>query len=202
MTLSLPDDIEKLRRNGDSELARVFLDRRSELKRMIQYRIDHRLRGRVDASDILQNTFLKARDELSGYLNNPQHSPTSWLRMLNRRALAETHRRELARRRMPATQARCSDSAIANQCEASLSPSQSLVQKELTNEIRKLLKLLSETDQEILISHHLEQHPIQSVAEELGISVQAAMKRYVRAIRRLTTIARRRFDLSVPSEAG
>lgn len=192
-------EIKKLHSDRDVELARVFLEQRTDLKRMIQFRIDHRLRGRVDASDILQNTFLKARDELDAYLNNPRYLPQVWLRILNRRSLAETHRRELARRRMPTQSAEYSDSAIATLKASALSPSQHCSQKELTAELGQLLNTMSETDREILISHHLEQRPIEDVASELGVSVAAAMKRYVRAIRRLTVIARRQLDL--PSRA-
>ena len=192
-------ELQKLRSDRDMELARVFLDHRSELKRMIQFRIDHRLRGRVDASDILQNTFLKARAELDAYLDAPKHLPVVWLRILNRRSLAETHRRELARRRMPSQTAQSSDSAIAHLKESAPSPSQHCAAKELTVEIGELLNDLSDTDREILISHHLEQNAIHDVAAELGISVAAAMKRYVRAIRRLTDMAKRQLDL--PSRA-
>lgn len=190
-------DIQKLQQNGDVELARVFVEQRQELKRMIEFRIDYRLRGRVDASDILQNTFLKAREELPTYLESPGYDLPVWLRMLNRRALAETHRRELARRRMPTTRAEYSDSAIAALQGSALSPSQSLAQKEITVELQQLLATMSETDQEILISHHLEQNSIQNVAQELGISVPAAMKRYVRAMRRLSALAQR--ELPTPS---
>ncbi|MCR9198373.1 MAG: sigma-70 family RNA polymerase sigma factor [Planctomycetaceae bacterium] len=188
-------ELQKLHGERDMELARVFLDQRTELKRMIQFRIDHRLRGRVDASDILQNTFLKARAELDTYLENPRYLPRVWLRILNRRSLAETHRRELARRRMPTQTAEYSDSAIAMLKGSTLSPSQHCAAKELTAELGELLNGMSDTDREILISHHLEQNAIHDVAAELGISVAAAMKRYVRAIRRLTDIAKRQLDL-------
>ena len=65
--------------------------------------------------------------------------------------------------------------------------------------VAKIADAPKQPDREILLSHHLEPRPIEDVASELGVSVAAAMKRYVRAIRRLTVIARRQLDL--PSRA-
>lgn len=178
--------------NGSTELARLFDENRERLKRMVSYRLDSRLRGRVDASDIVQNTFLKASSELDSYLQSSDFSPTVWLRVLNKRSLAETHRVERAKRRMPSEQIRGMSPSLFDAISESMeSPSEFLARAELYQQLTELFDDLSETDREIIVIHHIEQQSIQETATELGITPGSAAKRYIRAIRKLKTLARR-----------
>lgn len=178
--------------NGSAELAKLFDENRERLKRMVSYRLDSRLRGRVDASDIVQNTFLKAYNELDDYVQSSAFSPTVWLRVLNKRSLAEVHRVERAKRRMPSEQVRGISPSLFDAISESMeSPSEFLAKAELYQQLTDLFSDLSETDREIIVIHHIEQQSIQETAAELGITQDTAAKRYIRAIRKLKSLARR-----------
>jgi RNA polymerase sigma-70 factor (ECF subfamily) len=59
-------------RRGDQEaLAEAFTYYRSRLRRMVLLRLDRRLQGRVDASDILQEAYLDAARRADEYAVNP-----------------------------------------------------------------------------------------------------------------------------------
>lgn len=189
MSSSSTEAIEKLRQNGVLELANVFSQQRAALRKMVDYRLNDRLRGRIDASDVIQETFLKARNELQDYIKAPRYSPSVWLRVLNKRALAETHRKELAKRRMPDAVDH-SQAAIEALSESVRSPSEVAVQSDLYARLTELFGSLSEIDQEILVIHHIEQVAIEDAAAELDIPVENAIKRYMRAIRRLRSLAK------------
>jgi RNA polymerase sigma-70 factor, ECF subfamily len=57
---------------GDSEGWRKLLARyHDRLWRMVALRLDQRLQGRVDASDVLQEAYLDAATGLADYLRDP-----------------------------------------------------------------------------------------------------------------------------------
>src|SRR5438128_910673 len=74
----------------------VLLERyRNRLRRMLALRLDPRLQGRVDASDILQETYLEASARLAEYLANPTMPFFLWVRFLAGQKLVTLHRHHL-----------------------------------------------------------------------------------------------------------
>ena len=202
MTMSKTNTIEDLRKHGAEALDRLFHERRAELRRMVSGRLNRNLHGRVDESDVVQNTFLKAHEGLQDYLSDPKYSPSDWLRILNRRSLAETHRLELARRRMPSQEQFQTTSSVLDCLAKSMSTASSMVaQTEQYEKLRNLLAGMSELDREILVLHHVEDLTIYEAAVKLEVSVECAMKRYLRAIKRLRDRASVAFDSTPPHDA-
>src|SRR2546423_13338373 len=68
---------------------------RMRLRRMVALRLDRRLQGRVDASDVIQETFLEASVRLPEYLQQPSMPFFLWLRFLTGQKLVELHRHHL-----------------------------------------------------------------------------------------------------------
>ena len=58
----------RLKREGQAALAELFGEHRDRLHRMVHVRLDRRVAGRVDPSDMLQEAFLDASRQLEGYL--------------------------------------------------------------------------------------------------------------------------------------
>src|SRR5262249_51806631 len=75
MTTADPDDVGDLLRraaNGDAAGWRALVERyHDRLRRSVGLRLDPRLRGRVDASDILQETYLDASRQMADYAREP-----------------------------------------------------------------------------------------------------------------------------------
>jgi RNA polymerase sigma-70 factor (ECF subfamily) len=63
-------------------LAEAFNRFRSRLKRRVQLRMDRRLRGCVDPSDVLQEEYLDLAKRASDYLAHPRLPFVLWLRLL------------------------------------------------------------------------------------------------------------------------
>ena len=79
--------------NGDETAVNELFSRyRKRLKQMVRLRLNRLLQGRVDDSDILQETYLEAAKRLPDYLAN---------RAVAVLPLAETHHRGEDHRRAP-----------------------------------------------------------------------------------------------------
>ena len=68
----------------------------------------------------------------------------------------------------------------------SLSVPSAVQRRELRSAVTRVLESLSPIDREILVMRHFEQMPNADVAVELGIEPDAASKRYLRALARLS----------------
>src|SRR5215471_20664501 len=99
MTQSDPSDTDNLLsrvRGGDKQaLAELFNRHRERLRRMVHLRLNRRLQGRVDDSDVLQEAYLDVSRRLAEYAADPKLPFYLWLRHLTGLKLAEVHRRHL-----------------------------------------------------------------------------------------------------------
>src|SRR5215831_13328022 len=96
-----PDDAQNdlLRRalaGDESALAALFDGYRDRLRRMIRLRLDRRLSGRVDSSDVLQEAYLDVRKRIAEYARDPSSMPFHlWLRLIAGQRLTDVHRYHL-----------------------------------------------------------------------------------------------------------
>ena len=77
------------------DLAALFVRHRDRLRRMVRLRLDRRLLGRVDPSDVLQEAYLDIAARAAEYLANPTMPPFLWLRFLTAQRLSILHRKHL-----------------------------------------------------------------------------------------------------------
>ena len=185
-------------RGGDQEaLAALFALHRERLRRMVAWRLDPRLNGRLDPSDVLQEVFLDAAKRLPSYLEKPDLPAGLWLRLLTGRRLLELHRQHLgaqmrsAGQEVPIAQSRACASApsLAAQLVGHLtSPSQAAARAETAGRLTRALEEMDPIDREVLILRHFDELSNNEVAELLGLQKAAASNRYVRALKRLKDI--------------
>ena len=83
--------VERLRAGDRRALAELFERHRDRLRRMVELRMDARLQGRVDASDVLQDGFLDLEKRVESYLNDPRLPVFLWLRRVVSDRLALVH---------------------------------------------------------------------------------------------------------------
>src|SRR5215510_6544203 len=89
------------------------------LVRMVAFRMDPRLRGRVDAADIVQDAFVEASAHREDYFRAPAAPIFLWLRGVVSNKLLEVHRHHLgtrmrdAKRELPLDVPRTSDDTSA-----------------------------------------------------------------------------------------
>src|SRR5215208_7214208 len=81
---------------GDRLAIVELLDRyRPRLRRMVALRLNPRLRGRIDASDVIQEGYLDAMRRLEEFIGDPSVPFYIWLRFLVGQRVQEQHRRHL-----------------------------------------------------------------------------------------------------------
>ena len=76
-------------------MADLFARHHERLRRMVRLRLDRRLQGRIDPSDVLQEAFLDVFQRQAEYLADPKMPPFLWLRFLTGQRLLALHRRHL-----------------------------------------------------------------------------------------------------------
>lgn len=188
--------IEKVSGGDHSAFGPLMALHRDRLKRMISIRLDSRLKGRVDESDVYQELQLDAIRRLPEYVSAPNVAFFSWLRFLGRQKLAEMTRRHVhaqardVRREVRPGQLAGEDSSIAL---ASFlvgevtSPSLQVSRRELREKIELAIASLEESDREVLLLRHAEQLSASEAAAELGIPAGTFRQRHLRALQRLKT---------------
>src|ERR1700688_875415 len=88
--------LEAAARRDGAAWSAVLAQHRERLRRMVALRMDRRLQGRVDPSDVIQDAYLEAARRLPEYVREPAPMPLFlWLRYLTGQALQTLHRRHL-----------------------------------------------------------------------------------------------------------
>jgi RNA polymerase sigma-70 factor (ECF subfamily) len=179
-------------------LAELFQRHRDRLKRMVELRLDARLQGRVDASDVLQNGFLDLEKGAESYLKDPRLPVFLWLRMVVSDRLTQYHRqylgvgthdvsREVSLYRSPLPHA--SSAALAWMLLGRLrTPASAAVRAEQILQIQEAINSLEPLDREVVALRHFEQLSRAETAVVLGITEDAGAKRYIRALKKLKSI--------------
>src|SRR3712207_2715906 len=93
-----PSELDALRSAGTGDAAALdglFTRYRRRLRRMVRLRLDPRVQGRVDPSDVVQEAFLETCRPLPDYLRDPRLPFFLWLRLITGQKLALTHRQHL-----------------------------------------------------------------------------------------------------------
>src|SRR6516164_8943284 len=81
---------------GDQRAVTALFTRyRDRLRAMVRLRLNHRLQGRVDPSDVLQEAYLELSRCLAEYLQAPSLPFYLWLRHITGQQLIMLHRRHL-----------------------------------------------------------------------------------------------------------
>jgi RNA polymerase sigma-70 factor, ECF subfamily len=186
----------ELAASGDNASWGNVLQRHADkLRRMIGFRMDPRLQGRIDPSDVVQEVCLAASRSLPDYLKNPAMPFFLWLRGIAGNKLLELHRHHLgtpmrdARREvslyrgsLPET----TSAALAAHLLGRLSrPSEAAARVEMKLRLQEALNQMDPVDREVLALRHFEHLTNAEAAEVLGIKEAAAGKRYLRALERL-----------------
>ena len=90
------DDLLRRARAGDAAaLGALFAHYRDRLRQMVRLRLDRRLAGRLDASDVLQEAYLDVARRFPEYAAAPAVPFYVWLRALTGQRLIDLHRQHL-----------------------------------------------------------------------------------------------------------
>jgi RNA polymerase sigma-70 factor (ECF subfamily) len=189
-----PAALDRLQRGDQEVLAELFSRHRERLKRMVEFRLDDRLGGRVSTSDVLQEAYIDALKRVSHYRHDPEVPFFLWLRWVTLQRLISVHREHLGAaartvsREVPLARGDWPGASTAKMADLMgelTSPSQAVQRDEAAAQVQQALEQLDPIDREILALRHFEELSNREVAAVLGIQTSAATKRYVRALARL-----------------
>jgi RNA polymerase sigma-70 factor (ECF subfamily) len=192
-------DLFRRAAEGDAAaLGELLEGYRKRLRRMVRLRLDPRLQGRLDASDVLQEAYLEATRRLAEYLREQRMPFFLWLRFLTGQKLLELRRHHLGTQGRDASReislyqgcmVPASSACLAAQLLGKITaPLQAAIRAELKIRLQDALNGMDPLDREVLALRHFEQLDNSETAQVLGISPSGASSRYLRALKRLKQI--------------
>jgi RNA polymerase sigma-70 factor, ECF subfamily len=180
-------------RAGDAAARGQLLELyRNYLRLLARSLISQPLRIRLDASDLVQETFLKAHREFPGFLGSTEPELVAWLRQIMVRSLADQVRQHRAKRRdyrreepMEVLIDR-SSLAIQERLAAPLSsPSAHSTRREQAVLLADALEKLPAEYREVFLLRNLERIPFEQIAARMNRTSGAVRMLWTRAIRKL-----------------
>jgi RNA polymerase sigma-70 factor (ECF subfamily) len=153
---------------------------RSYLLLLARLKLDRKLRGKLDASDVVQQTLLEAHEALESFRGDDLAALAAWLRQILARNLANAVR-DLTRAKRDVRKERSLQAALdssASQLEGWLaaeqsSPSQKLERHERALQLAEALAQLPEAQRDAVVLRHFQGLPLAEIAEQLDCTTAA-----------------------------
>jgi len=192
---SINDLLARAKAGEEQALAELFSRFRDRLRRMVHLRLDRRLQGRIDASDILQEAYIDIARRFPQYASAGGMPFFLWLRQLTGQKLIDLHRHHLGAKMRDASQEvslyrgalpQASSVSLAAQMLGRLTTaSRAAMRAELQLRVQEAINSMDPLDREVLTLRHFEMLSNEETAQVLGIKKTASSNRYIRALKRL-----------------
>jgi RNA polymerase sigma-70 factor (ECF subfamily) len=156
----------------------VTMDRfRGYLLLLARLNLDPRLRGKVDPSDVVQQTLLEAHQSRALFRGRTEQEEAAWLRRILTCNLANLERdfrrekRDVARERSLEALVEGSSVHLEEWLKSPhSSPSRIAARGEETLRLAEAIATLPATEQEVLLLRHCEGWTLEAIAQRVGIS--------------------------------
>jgi RNA polymerase sigma-70 factor (ECF subfamily) len=192
-----PEALLRKAKTGDSAALGLLLERyRPYLTLLARTQIGRRLKGKADASDVVQEACLGAHRDFGQFRGGSEGEFLAWLRQVLASVLANfvrhyegTQRRDIRLERQLAEELDHSSQALGRVLSASgSSPSRHVERREQAMLLSEALDRLPVEDREVLVLRHLEGLSFPEVARRMGRTVDSVKKRWPRALVRLRAL--------------
>ncbi len=186
-------------KNGNKEILGQLLDQYRPYLFVLAHRyLDQRVQGRVDANDLVQQTFMEAHRDFQDFRGENVATLLAWLRNMLRNNIATIHQRHLfAQRRTAAREVDVGGATGDNSSMASpglegmipsetTSPSQRLMKDEAAAKLAISLERLPDTQSEAIRLRYLEGFSLKDIALRMGkteMAVAGLLKRGLYSLR-------------------
>ena len=179
-----------LARGEDREaLGRLLEDYRNYLTLLAKLQIDRRVQGKVDAADLVQETFVEAHRRFDAFRGHSEGELMSWLRkillskfMMLLRRFYGTGRRDLRLEQQLDAELEQSSQMVRALAQSHSSPSQKAARREEALLLADAVSRLEADYREVIILHDLEQLSLTEVAQRMGRSINSAQRLWIRAL--------------------
>jgi RNA polymerase sigma-70 factor (ECF subfamily) len=154
--------------------------------------LDERLRGKLDPSDLVQQTLLEAYQALDRFEGRDAAQTAAWLRQILARNLANAGR-DFGRAKRDVAREQSLDAALAESsarlgawlAAEQSSPSERAAHGEEAVRLARALAALPEAQREVVVLRHCEGQPLADIARRLGRSPAAVAGLLHRGLERL-----------------
>ena len=188
-----PNPLELLtqaRGGSEQALGRLLESYSTYLTLLARVQIGRRIQGKVDAGDVVQETFLEAHRQIANFRGTTEAELVAWLRKILAGQLALTFRRFLGtkgrdvnlERDLGAQLDQSSQAMDGGFVAATSTPSQHVSKREQAVLLADALDKLPPDYREVIILRHLEAMPFADVAARMGRSEDSVQKLWVRAL--------------------
>ena len=184
------DLIDKARGGDAAALGKLLESIATYLNLLASVQIGRRLQGKVDASDIVQETFLEAHRQITNFRGGSEGELLAWLRRILAGQIALTLRkylgtkgRDVRMERELVAQLDESSHALGAQLAASAStPSQHASRREQAVLLADALSRLPADYRQVIVLRHIEALTFPEVAVRMERSEDSVQKLWVRAL--------------------
>jgi RNA polymerase sigma-70 factor (ECF subfamily) len=189
-----PENLLCLARAGDGQsVGRLLELYRNYLSLLARTQLGRRLQGKVDASDLVQETFLAAHRDFASCRAATEKELVGWLRAILAAKLTDlvrhycgARRRDVRLQHQLAQELEESSRAMNFQAVAQQSsPSAEAARRERAVLLADALETLAADYREVIVLRHLEGLSFLEVARRMDRSLDAVEKLWVRALARL-----------------
>jgi RNA polymerase sigma-70 factor (ECF subfamily) len=192
-----PERLLRRAQAGDNPALGKVLERYgSYLTLLARLQIDRRLRGKVDSSDLVQETFLEAHRDFAQFRGTTPEEWAAWLRQILATNVANQVRRYLGTRardvrleRRLAVEMEVSSQALDRGLAASEStPSQQAARREQALLLAEALQQMPEAYREVIILRQLQGLSFPEVSRRMGRTLDSVKNLWARALARLSQL--------------
>lgn len=194
---SQPHELLSRARRGDGEaLGELLEGLRQYLKLLAELQIDEKMQAKVDASDVVQETFLAAHRDFSMFRGTTERELMAWLRKILAANLADRVHRHYGRQRRNVHMERSLHEQLDQSSRAldhglvavQTTPSEQVARREQAVMLADALEQLPKDYRTVLVLHHLKGLPFKEVAGRMGRSLDSVKQLWMRALVRLRRI--------------
>ena len=193
--IEVPEQMLHQARAGDPDtLGRLLELYRRYLGLLARVQIGQRLQGKVDASDIVQETFLEAHRNFGTFRGTSEAELVQWLRRILAANIADLVRRYLGTKGRDVRLEREIEDGLDNSSKiltdglaaSQSSPSQQASRREQAVLLADALAQLPDEYRNVLVMRHLEGRTFPEIAGRIGRTVDSVEKLWMRRPRPAT----------------
>jgi RNA polymerase sigma-70 factor (ECF subfamily) len=196
MTPDLGVLLQSARAGEGAALGRLLEAYRNYLTLLARLQVGRRLQGKVEESDLVQETFLEAHRDFARFRGATEGELMGWLRQILASNLADavrryhgTSRRNVRLERDLAAQLDQSSQALdRGLVDRSASPSERAARRERAVLLADALEQLPTAYRQVLILRHLEELSFPDVARRMGRTLDSVKNLWVRALARVRDV--------------
>jgi RNA polymerase sigma-70 factor (ECF subfamily) len=192
-----PDQmIAQARAGSEAALGPLLELYRNYLRLLARVEIGRRLQGKVDASDLVQETFLEAHRNFPRFQGVSEPQLVAWLRQILAAKVANLLRHYLGtqgrdvrlERELAANLDNSSRMLGADLIANFSSPSEQAARREQAVLLANALERLPEDYREVLVLRHMEGLRFPEIAQRMGRSLDSVQKLWLRGLTRLRQV--------------